>query len=221
MTPPAEASFGGGRIAAPQVSAVQAHAKRTLLVVRRRKQAAEFGAGHRQTAAAALTADSSGDRTGLDRVMRRSACMAPARRSKKSRTSSNRSTVGAAPGDPPPTQQVAPVARVALHPVVLAECPARQPSSSRHDEERHERPARPAGRARRRRPTPWRRSDGSNVVTSISAVSTTTMPRVIPATAVLVDRLWPWGVTKADAAVDQWPQEAAPAKHRAPALVRP
>ena len=43
-------------------------------------------------------------------------------------------------------------------------------------------PARPAGRPRRRRPTPRRRSDGSNVVTSISAVSTTTMPRVIPAT---------------------------------------
>ena len=50
MTAPAEVSFGGGRIAAPQVSAVQAHAERTLLVVRRRSEGPQF-AGHQATLA--------------------------------------------------------------------------------------------------------------------------------------------------------------------------
>ena len=44
----------------------------------------------------------------------------------------------------------------------------------------------------------------------MSAVSTTTLPEARPAIACVVDRLWPRGVTKADADLDEWLKEAAP-----------
>lgn len=67
MTAPAEVPRGAGRVAARHVSTVQANAVRALLVATRREQTAQFA--RHQATLAALTANSSADRTGLDRAM--------------------------------------------------------------------------------------------------------------------------------------------------------